>query len=529
LAAKGYLDKLRTDIGDDKMNEILSSQGDATLMFTMDTTGSMKDEINAAKAIAKQIIDSTRDFDVDYILSPFNDPRTGPVTYKTTADRAGFVSDIDRLRAKGGGDCPELAFKGMLNAIDKGPKYGSPMFVFTDATAKDDSASNIAALKAAASMNGASITFFTNLQGCSKGSKRGIESFKEIASYTSGQVFPLKNEAELLKFTEFVKSSLQQDTIIASGGALAARYKRSVSGGHSFNVDDGIAKLIVSVAVQQPNSAQYVNLRSPDSDTATASTTMSMARIFEITDPQPGLWFVEFPTAVGKYEFSAQAVSKNPIEFSYNFMYQESERKNSPPFSMMHPFKGRENMMVIRIGGIARIQASSLRVDVVDTHGNMLIKDITIKELDSKDIYSTKMSPPDVPFKIRLSGRTQSGHNFERISSGIAKAATAYMRATFAGNEFTATIGKGAVTAQVQVLNIGDEDTITFNVAASIGSIQTKSQSKNIRNMGFIQIGYIPPRDISKHGKVDRITITARKRKTGEIFTQNISILLIKQ
>ena len=56
------------------MDEILSSQGDSTLMFTMDTTGSMSQEIKAAKAIAKQIISATRDFEVDYILSPFNDP-----------------------------------------------------------------------------------------------------------------------------------------------------------------------------------------------------------------------------------------------------------------------------------------------------------------------------------------------------------------------------------------------------------------------------------------------------------------------
>lgn len=57
------------------MDEILSSQGDSTLMFAIDTTGSMSDEIHAAKAIAKQIINATRDFKVDYILSPFNDPR----------------------------------------------------------------------------------------------------------------------------------------------------------------------------------------------------------------------------------------------------------------------------------------------------------------------------------------------------------------------------------------------------------------------------------------------------------------------
>ena len=73
-AAKIYLDRLRKDIGNKTMNKILSAQGDSTLMFAIDTTGSMGLEIKAAKAIAKEIISVTRDSEVDYILSPFNDP-----------------------------------------------------------------------------------------------------------------------------------------------------------------------------------------------------------------------------------------------------------------------------------------------------------------------------------------------------------------------------------------------------------------------------------------------------------------------
>ena len=41
------------------------------------------------------------------------------------------------LSAHGGGDCPELAFTGMENALEEGPEVGSSMFVFTDASPKD--------------------------------------------------------------------------------------------------------------------------------------------------------------------------------------------------------------------------------------------------------------------------------------------------------------------------------------------------------------------------------------------------------
>lgn len=74
MAAARYLDELRKNVTNKTMDEIISATGDSTLIFAIDTTGSMHNEINSAKAIAKQIINKKRDYKVDYILSPFNDP-----------------------------------------------------------------------------------------------------------------------------------------------------------------------------------------------------------------------------------------------------------------------------------------------------------------------------------------------------------------------------------------------------------------------------------------------------------------------
>ena len=72
--AQGYLESIKKDIGEQKFSELILESGGATLMFAIDTTGSMSDEINAAKAIATSIVNRKRQFPVDYILSPFNDP-----------------------------------------------------------------------------------------------------------------------------------------------------------------------------------------------------------------------------------------------------------------------------------------------------------------------------------------------------------------------------------------------------------------------------------------------------------------------
>ena len=54
--------------------------GDVSLIFALDTSGTMQDEIEAAKNISKAIAAFPRDGHVNYILSPFSDPSK----YKST-------------------------------------------------------------------------------------------------------------------------------------------------------------------------------------------------------------------------------------------------------------------------------------------------------------------------------------------------------------------------------------------------------------------------------------------------------------
>lgn len=61
-------------LGPTAFNDLLGVNDDVTLVFAIDDTASMGDEIQAAKEIAKSIALHPRTGDVDYILSPFNDP-----------------------------------------------------------------------------------------------------------------------------------------------------------------------------------------------------------------------------------------------------------------------------------------------------------------------------------------------------------------------------------------------------------------------------------------------------------------------
>ena len=73
-AVKNFMDSIKTDLGNAAFETFMSVNGDVTLTFAIDDTGSMSNEIQAAKDIAIAIVNKKRDEKVDYILSPFNDP-----------------------------------------------------------------------------------------------------------------------------------------------------------------------------------------------------------------------------------------------------------------------------------------------------------------------------------------------------------------------------------------------------------------------------------------------------------------------
>ena len=71
------MQSIETEIGKDKFEKVIGNQNDnkVTLMFAVDDTGSMYQEIQAVKDIATYIVNFPRpNLEVDYILSPFGDP-----------------------------------------------------------------------------------------------------------------------------------------------------------------------------------------------------------------------------------------------------------------------------------------------------------------------------------------------------------------------------------------------------------------------------------------------------------------------
>uniref|UniRef100_A0A3Q2WE69 von Willebrand factor A domain-containing protein 7-like n=1 Tax=Haplochromis burtoni TaxID=8153 RepID=A0A3Q2WE69_HAPBU len=107
------------------------------LVFVMDTTGSMFEEIHAARLRAQSIIQSRANSPGQlgtFVLVPFHDPGVGPVF--ETDDPGQFMQHMEGLMALGGGDEPEMCLSAIQLALTHSPPL-SEIFVFTDASPKD--------------------------------------------------------------------------------------------------------------------------------------------------------------------------------------------------------------------------------------------------------------------------------------------------------------------------------------------------------------------------------------------------------
>ena len=83
------------------------------------------------------------------------------------------------------------------------------------------------------------------------------------------------------------------------------------------------------------------------------------------------------------------------------------------------------------------------------------------------------------------------------------------------------------MTVQIQCINKGPEEEITFTAEAVYGSISKSIQTIYIQSIDFISFSYSPFDILKNIGKADRITITANRSSDVKTFNQHVFILLV--
>nr|XP_020829929.1 von Willebrand factor A domain-containing protein 7 isoform X2 [Phascolarctos cinereus] len=191
------LNLLRGRLGDTGFSRLLQISPASGLSFVLDTTGSMGEEINAAKIQARRIIDQRRGGPMEpthYILVPFHDPGFGPVL--KTSDPDAFWKHLNEIHALGGGDEPEMCLSALELALLHTPQF-SDIFVFTDASPKDAHLTN--RVEALSQKQHCKVTFLVT-EDPSRRVRREVlspkrfEPYQSIAMASGGEVIFTKDQ-----------------------------------------------------------------------------------------------------------------------------------------------------------------------------------------------------------------------------------------------------------------------------------------------------------------------------------------------
>ena len=277
------------------------------------------------------------------------------MTYCSETEKERFVNAIAGLHHHGGGDCPELTFKGIRNAMDESPQIDSPLYVFTDAGPKDATEENLLYVKEVSQALGFVINFFVaQSSNCAK--IADISSFQDIAQATMGQVFELKDHHELEQLEGMTATSLGGTAIIANGiQNQSARKKRSTSQTQNSNfpitIDDSIDTVVISVTADQPSAAGNawsVSLTSPTGTIAGVTTNnLDQGTVYQISRPNVGVWNLGV-TAVSNvnYDFFVKGSSANNIDFEYYFVRTTVRRGVSTTIPIASPVLGKVYLLV---------------------------------------------------------------------------------------------------------------------------------------------------------------------------------------
>ena len=241
-----------------------------------------------------------------------------------TSDAIKFLGELDKIKASGGGDCPELTLHGLRLALTH-CLPGSNIFVFTDAGVKDVELTQT--VYSLIDQKGSQIYFYTGwpMYCC----RYNCILFNELSKRSGGQVLQIRRET-VVKTTALTQTIAEGATTM-----LLAVKKEAHSGKYLVFVDCTITALTVSVTGYQ----LVVEIYRPDGSVYSKRLSFSESHLFFLLpkkDIVVGSWTVVVQwTSSPEHSVIIQAAT------SVDFFYQFVERGGRPGHKGIFPIIGK--------------------------------------------------------------------------------------------------------------------------------------------------------------------------------------------
>ncbi|XP_041797276.1 von Willebrand factor A domain-containing protein 7 [Chelmon rostratus] len=434
-ATLSVLRDLRDTVGHKTFLRLFSVKQVPALVFVMDTTGSMFEEITAARLRAHSIIQSRASSPGQpgiYLLVPFHDPEVGPV--HETDDPNEFMQHMENLMALGGGDEPEMCFSAIQLALTHSPPL-SDIFVFTDASPKD--AHLFDAVKALALEKQSKVTFLLtedpNYTTESRGRRRRrTRSREELSpdrfslysslSTLSGGLTIFTTNSDIHDVSTIVDDNTAADKVTL----LHVQSDQELMSSHSFRVDSSVKNVtlhvtgnLIECTLTSP-SDQSQSLLSEQGPLAELEHFVGLYRISLLSPVQPGQWKLQ---AKRDGNLTFNVIGDSSVDFLYYFATVTNETHPGLARVEGSPVAGVPAFLVLAVTGLAPDEEASFsHVMLLGADGQSL-QQVKLNSSSSSSSSSVEElvgrvdSVPRVPFCVRLTGRDSRGNKLERVST----------------------------------------------------------------------------------------------------------------
>ncbi|XP_030594425.1 von Willebrand factor A domain-containing protein 7-like [Archocentrus centrarchus] len=412
------LEDVRLAVGDDDFLRMMGIARSSVVCFVIDTTGSMSDDIEEARSVAYEIIDSykgTQDEPSEYILVPFNDPDFGPIIRTTDANK--IKEEISKLNADGGGDAPEMCLSGLQLALTGAPS-SSYIYVFTDAKAKDIELKDsiIALIRSTQSK----VSFFiTEIFGRRRRSLRAAAfgDYREIALVSGGQAIQV-SKSELPQATDIILDT--------STSALVTVLQRARNPGKqetfSFVLDESLKNItiyITGTAITFMLTDPAGVTQSQNEASGKLGTIKAVGNLWRIrlnSDKQTGPWQININS---NQPYTLQITGQSTITFIYNFV--ESFAGPHPGYAVLTglPQAGQPATLMLSVMG--RRGPSSItteHIGLAKVSGSEGVSNGVITDMGNGDILVTVDAVPEGEFVVTVKGTDKVSNSvFQRQST----------------------------------------------------------------------------------------------------------------
>jgi uncharacterized repeat protein (TIGR01451 family) len=531
-ATRQFIHGLEEDLTPRQMGLLLG--GGPTLAIAIDTTSSMTPIIEQVKVEAISIIDAsigTPEQPARYVLAPFNDPSTGPLT--VTTDPEVIKAAIRALRATGGGDCPELAYTGMLQAMGA-MDPGGHLFVFTDASARDASLAGevvslalatrtqIEALRfgscgaGAAPDPGQSPFRFTRAGWRSLAAMSG--DFREVAEASGGQVFDLlvseagdiTNLAELTARSNSVEIASLSTTLTGTPVVW------------SLPADTTLERLTFSVS-----GDPEATIRRPDGSAVLAGDAgvefveLETGRILAVTSPTPGAWNVEVS---GNGPVSLEVSGESPLDLdAFQFVKPGGRPGHDGWYPITGlPVEGNHQVAAALVGDFQTVAFELRRKNGTVLQGFSLAHGFG----QSTSEFAGEITLPAEPFLIYAVGTDAEGMPFQRLLPGAASRQSVSIQQVSGPSE----LRPGQAAALVfRVTNFGEAGDFTVSVSDDKGYVSTASPASfHLTGEASLDVTVqlVVPAD-APLGSSDTVTAVVRKEADPQVTNYAVATSLI--